>query len=483
MIPDLVPGVFEEQQSKLAASDTKKIKVVALLHWGHVIEDYLDTIGVGLDAFCNEMNGGWMFGYVEALRCANIETVLFCISRREKQTQHLVHRPTGARVVVLAVPQWYARLHGKMINPYGRTTVQTFGKTKWKRLALPALAAVREMSAYLATPARHLAAEIRHEHCDAILCQEYEFPRFDMAVLLGRSMHVPVFATFQGGSYQRWRLERWTRPWAIRAAAGLIIPSAAEISRVRLAYHFPKKKIARIFNPLDLRDWFPVDRLQARAAIGMPSSARVAVWHGRVEMQQKGLDQLIRIWQRVCTSRPNRDFCLLLVGSGRHAAELQAEIHRSGARGVHWVNEYVHDSTRLRQYLCAGDVYVFPSRHEGFPVAPLEAMACSLPVIAADASGIVDIFENGIAHGGIVIPRGDPSNHDNRFVERFADILTEFLEDEGRSREAGRCALQRAQSTFSLPSVGQQLGTFLQESARLARLESSALQNDFREVT
>lgn len=39
-----------------------------LLHWGNVWEDFLDSIGVSFKAFCNEMTGGWMFGYIEALR-------------------------------------------------------------------------------------------------------------------------------------------------------------------------------------------------------------------------------------------------------------------------------------------------------------------------------------------------------------------------------------------------------------------------------
>ena len=39
------------------------------------------------------------------------------------------------------------------------------------------------------------------------------------------------------------------------------------------------------------------------------------------------------------------------------------------------VDEYVLDKRRVAALLSAGDIYAFPSRHEGFPVAPLEAMA------------------------------------------------------------------------------------------------------------
>ncbi|MGB7293537.1 MAG: glycosyltransferase family 4 protein [Thermodesulfobacteriota bacterium] len=40
------------------------------------------------------------------------------------------------------------------------------------------------------------------------------------------------------------------------------------------------------------------------------------------------------------------------------------------------------DRHNIRNYLSAADIYVFPSRDEGSPLAPLEAMACGLPAIA-----------------------------------------------------------------------------------------------------
>jgi hypothetical protein len=35
---------------------------IALLRWGNVLEDFLDTIGVSVETFCNEFTGSWMFG-------------------------------------------------------------------------------------------------------------------------------------------------------------------------------------------------------------------------------------------------------------------------------------------------------------------------------------------------------------------------------------------------------------------------------------
>jgi hypothetical protein len=40
---------------------------IALLTWGHVWEDFLDSIGVSLETFCKEGQGGWMLGYIDSL--------------------------------------------------------------------------------------------------------------------------------------------------------------------------------------------------------------------------------------------------------------------------------------------------------------------------------------------------------------------------------------------------------------------------------
>lgn len=45
--------------------------------------------------------------------------------------------------------------------------------------------------------------------------------------------------------------------------------------------------------------------------------------------------------------------------------------------------------------LNAADIFVFPSFHEGMPVAALEAMACGLPLVCSRIRGNVDIVKDG----------------------------------------------------------------------------------------
>jgi len=437
---------------------TQHEPTVALLPWGNVLEDFIDTIGVSLETFCNEFTGSYMFGYVDALRRAGVRTVLICISARVAMPSHFTHAPTGATICILPAPWIYRTLRHKMQNPYGRTVRHVFGEMRGVRWMLfPALAVLREVVLYLTTPLRLLAHELRRQNCSAILCQEYEYPRFDACVLLGRLMHLPVFATFQGGDYQRSRFERLLRPLALRACAGLIIATQSEIKRVQARYGIPPAKLARIFNPVDLEIWSCADRSEVRAKLEIPLDARVAVWHGRISIWPKGLDILLDAWERVCSQRTARDLRLLLVGTGNDAEELRQRIATLQLQSVLWVNEFVQDRTAIRRYLSAADVYVFPSRHEGFPVAPIEAMACGLPLVAADAQGIPDILEGGEASGGLVVPRDNAA--------ALALALGRVLDNEAWGRELGRRARHRIETSFSLEVAGKQLRTFLVNEA------------------
>lgn len=413
--------------------------VVGLLHWGNALEDFLRPNGLTLDDFCRSFRGSWLFGAVDALRAAGVSSVLYVVSLEAELPHRRVHEPTGAPVVVLPAPRTYAALARRMRNPYGRTSEETFGRRRFP------LGLLRELSPYLATPLRALARELRRDGCAALVVQEYEFPRFDV-LALRRPAGVPVFAWFQGGDYRRWRLERLTRPPAMRRAAGLVVGPKAEAERLRRAYR-RLPPVARIPNPVDVERWRPENGARARARLEIPEDARVTVWHGRVEARKKGLDVLLDAWERVAA--PDRR--LLLVGDG---PDLAAVAERAASLpGVVVAGRLVGDRDELRGLLAAGDVYVFPSRHEGFAVAPVEAAACGLPVVAAAARGVEDTFPGGEDSGAVVVPRED--------APALAAALDRLLADRELARELGARARARALAAFSLDAVGAELRAFL----------------------
>ena len=383
-----------------------------------------------------------MFGYVDALKRGGIETVIFCISARVDRPTRLLPRSTGATICVLPVPGIYRRLLALVPRKLRR-----FGRERLR------LAILNNLGPYLATPILVLARELRREKCGAILCQEYEYPRFDMCVLLGKALRIPVYATFQGGA-QTSSLEPFVRPLTIRGCAGLIIASKTERLRVYSRYQTSPEKIAHTFNPIDLAMWFPEERSRTRSQLGIAQDARVVIWHGRVEIYRKGIDLLIKAWDRVCRDRPGQNLLLILIGTGTDASKLLELINTLDASKVIWRNEYLLDRGIMRLYLSSGDVYAFPSRLAGFPVAPVEAMACGLAVVAARASGIDDLLEGGESSGGVIVPQED--------ADEFARQLGRILNDRALSQRLGALARKRAETAFSLDAVAEKLVEFVQ---------------------
>jgi starch synthase len=427
---------------------------VAVLPWGLAIEDFLEPNGLTLDDFCGEFTGSWIFGAVDALRRAEVASVIVCVSSGINTVIRRKHGATGTPISLLPLPR-ASRAARRWIPPYARR-VMLERPTLRRALLAPALFVVKEAAPYLATPVRALAGELRHHDCAAMLCQEYEFPRFDVCVGLGRALRTPTYAIFQGGDYQRWRIERLVRPLTMRAADGFVVAPERESARIRRRYGVQRHKLARIPNPVDTDTWRPLERAAARRELGIPKAAGVVAWHGRVQLWKKGLDILVEAWASVTAARPLAELVLLLVGTGGDAGEVRSRIAERRLTNVVWVDRYLHDAGEIARLLAAADVYAFPSRHEGFPVAPIEAMACGLPVVSAAVSGMADVLGDGERTGGVLVPPGDAA--------RLADAVAELLADPERSRELGEVARRRALE-FRPAAVGQRLREFLVNDA------------------
>ena len=73
---------------------------------------------------------------------------------------------------------------------------------------------------------------------------------------------------------------------------------------------------------------------------------------------------------------------------------------------------------RMRDVYKTADVFVLPSLTEGLSLAGVEAMACALPILCTEHTGVNDYVKNG--ESGFVVPAGD--------VNALADRLRWFLE-------------------------------------------------------
>jgi GalNAc-alpha-(1->4)-GalNAc-alpha-(1->3)-diNAcBac-PP-undecaprenol alpha-1,4-N-acetyl-D-galactosaminyltransferase len=152
------------------------------------------------------------------------------------------------------------------------------------------------------------------------------------------------------------------------------------------------------YHPIVLPNPVPIPPPAVMTAQLLPAHSLVAV--GRLD-PRKGFDLLLRAFHQIRDRYP--DWQLTILGEGTTRAELE------DLRAQLQLTDCVHIPGAVKNvsdYLYQADLFVLPSRVEGFPMALCEAMACGLPVLAADClSGPRDIIEDGV--NGILVPTED----------------------------------------------------------------------------
>jgi glycosyltransferase involved in cell wall biosynthesis len=98
--------------------------------------------------------------------------------------------------------------------------------------------------------------------------------------------------------------------------------------------------------------------------------------------------------------------------------------------------------------LARWDLFVMPSRWEGFGIAAAEAMAMGIPVVASAVEGIAELVRDGMT-GSLVQP-GDSG--------ALASATLKLLADEEMRTRMGQSGRKRVAEDFSIQSAAERLG-------------------------
>jgi glycosyltransferase involved in cell wall biosynthesis len=176
-------------------------------------------------------------------------------------------------------------------------------------------------------------------------------------------------------------------PDAVFAVSEQVRQHCIEVDRIDPA------RVQTIYNGLDLSDWDTTSR-PARA----PGKALVTTV-GNIR-RVKGHDLFIKAAATIMPQFPDVSFSIAGdVLDPAYFAELQTLVQDLGLSDRFSFDGGVVD---LRGHLAAADVFVLPSRSEGFSNALVEAMAASLPVVATDVGGNAEAVRDGIS--GFIVP-------------------------------------------------------------------------------
>ena len=193
-------------------------------------------------------------------------------------------------------------------------------------------------------------------------------------------------------------------------------------------------KFKKIEYGLQLEKFKPIDRNEARAALGLdPNKKLIAFGAMEIDNPRKGFKYLLTALEKVKASTVDCE-CLVF-GSGKiQQTDRLPKINSLG---------FLDSAERLCQAYSAADVVVVPSIEDNQPQVGLEAMACGTPVVAFDACGLPEYVIDGKT--GWLCPVAD------------ADALSEkIMTSLGRSAKGfGAAAAKQIQTRFDLPQQTQ----------------------------
>jgi glycosyltransferase involved in cell wall biosynthesis len=176
-----------------------------------------------------------------------------------------------------------------------------------------------------------------------------------------------------------------------------------------LSRQLPGAPVTTIPNGIELARWPLVDKRAARRTLGLADDEFVVVFTGRIHWN-KGVDLLVEAVRSLAAGVQRvRVFAIGPLGGDFHArteasAYAADVMDRSKGLPVRFTGFIANHTPQFRAYLAAADVAVFPSRVEPFGNVALEALAMSVPVIAARTGGLAEIVSEDV---GVLVPPND----------------------------------------------------------------------------
>jgi len=159
------------------------------------------------------------------------------------------------------------------------------------------------------------------------------------------------------------------------AAQGHLVPRATWIRPmgVNLAHLSPQRRSQEL-------------RRRLLQNFGATEDSVLLLYAGRL-VPEKNLTLLFDLLLHLAQDR-ERDYRLLVVGDGIERAQWEQKCCRELPGRTHFLG-HCNDKNVLGDLYANSDIFVHPNPHEPFGIAPLEAMASGLPLVAPNTGGVI----------------------------------------------------------------------------------------------
>lgn len=234
----------------------------------------------------------------------------------------------------------------------------------------------------------------------------------------------------------------------IKEADKIIATSDSDQSYIRTLYNCPAEKISILTPGVNHKLFRPISKAAAKKFIKADPNHKLILYVGRIE-PLKGLDVLLYAIKILIQKNPKIPLCLWIVGGNGASKELK---RLEGVRKLLNIKTYVSfvgqkRAEELPFYYNASEVVLLPSSYESFGITALEAMACAVPVITTDVTGISLLLDK--QHSSLLISAGNPIG----LSKKIENLLTNKKE-----YERLRKAVFRKVSDLSWDQVAKNFG-------------------------
>jgi glycosyltransferase involved in cell wall biosynthesis len=238
-------------------------------------------------------------------------------------------------------------------------------------------------------------------------------------------VHGSEFSKFyheECGAFSKWMVRRVLE----RAALLLALSGQWQDELKRIA---PRSKVQTLPNAVHLHE--------VPFGVAPETPARI-LFAGRIGAR-KGTFELLRAFARVAPRFPSTTLVCAGDGEAEKLNRLAAELGVAGqVECPGWLSP-----DQMASELSRATIFALPSHNEGVPMALLEAMSRSLPVLTTPVGGIPEVIEND--RNGLMVPPGD--------VDAIEAALERLLQSSAERVRLGAAARATIAERFSLAST------------------------------
>ena len=182
-------------------------------------------------------------------------------------------------------------------------------------------------------------------------------------------------------------------------------------------FNIPKNKIVTLYNDISLNRFYPLPSLEKLSLKKeLLNSQKIVLLFVHTFNRSRGADLLPLI--AIELKNKNIDAVIVAIGRpGDYSSELDLQIENNQLQN-HLINLGQIPNRKIENFYQISDLFLMPSRGEGFPRVMLEAMACKSPPISFDVGGVSEIMSHTMQNELLI-----PLNESDKFIDQVIKII------------------------------------------------------------